>query len=198
MSTRKSQVKRAPRNPSKAVRSGGRNTRSQNSRSSFARGVVGRGVEFTEEELNEFLVEEQNILPFIPDTEEFHYHWARVRMLDKDDGSNVHDKLNGRMGYEVVTPDKLPKGFSLAPLSIKGGDYSGGFQYRDCLLLRCPMRNFLLAEAAGHKRAAQLSAMVRQGEQAEQVAGAGTEIVVEENRDREGVRVQESNEDDDD
>lgn len=166
------------------------NGRSRHSRTAHSRQASRKIRGFDVAELAEFIREEENVLPHVPDTEEWHYHWGRDRIGEKDDGSNVHDKLNGRMGYEVVTEDKLPPGFSLKPLQIKAGDHMGGFRYRDCILLRCPMINYRKWLAAAEYRTRQLNDMLDAGAQAARIEDEDRTdgIFVETNREKTGVR----------
>lgn len=170
---------------------GYRGARSENDRGHNGRAATKRTAEFSEEEIKSFMTEEANHLPYVPDTADHHYLWMRTKLPSKgDDGSNIVSTLNGRMGYELVRgPDDLPPGYDLKPLRIKDGDYQDCYQFSDCVLVRCPMRNYKLSKLAGIRRAKQLNEMLDAGSHAAGIPGEErTGIIVEENRERTGVR----------
>lgn len=179
----------AARNAPNRGQRGGRAERSTYDRGHMGRTANKRTSEFSEDEIQKFMQEDENTIPFVPDTPEWHYKWARVRLGDKDDGSNIVANLNGRMGFEVVDgPDMLPPGTKLQSLSIKSGDYQGGYQFRDTVLMRCPMRNHKLSIIAASRRTKALNQMLDAGNQAGFIPGESrTGIVVEENEERTGI-----------
>lgn len=169
---------------------GGRTQRSDYGRDSMDRGRHARTEEFTAEEIRDFMREEENQLPYVPDTRDWHYKWTRCQLGDKADGSNLVAHLNGKMGYELVRgKEMLPPNIILVSLQLKAGDYNDCYQYRDSILMRCPMRNYKLARKAAEVRTRQLNEMLDAGAQASFVPGeTRTGIVVEENFERTGIR----------
>lgn len=164
--------------------------RVHNGRTGNGRDANQRTAEFTEQEIQQFMQQDENIMPYVPDTRDWHYKWARKRLGNKDDGANIANNVNGRLGYEIVTgPDMLPAKCDIKSLSIKSGDQMTGYEFSDCILMRCPMRNHKLAIIAASRRAAALDEMLDAGSQVSGIPGeTRTGIVVEENKERYGVR----------
>lgn len=169
---------------------GGRQARSAYDRGNGGRSANKRTNEFSEDEIRDFMSEEENLLPKVPDTKDWHYKWTRVQIGGKDDGGNIVANINGKMGYEIVTgPDMLPPGLNLDSLSLREGDHQGAYQFRDAMLMRCPMRNYKLSMIASHRRARQLDEMLDHGSQAGFIPGEErTGIIVEQNVEKTGIR----------
>ena len=90
---------------------------------------------------NPFLVDDEFTLPYVPDDDQWHYCWLRHKIGNEDDQKNMVRHLNGKMPYEVVTLEMLPKemqkGFST--LKVSQGQHTGAIAINDVVLGRCPM-----------------------------------------------------------
>lgn len=84
---------------------------------------------------NPFLVDDEDILPRIPDDEEFAYKWMRGLLGGEMDGRNYIAHTTGKLAYEIVRPDQMP---DLKPLALKHAHAGPCIQINDCILVRIP------------------------------------------------------------
>lgn len=113
---------------------------------------------------NPFLVEEETILPHIPDDENWHYCFVRHRIGNEEDSRNVVAHLSGKLPYELVTLDMLPKEFQqkFAALKVQQGQNSGHVQVADTTLARTPQRLYQMYMQATQIRADKLAGSLRE------------------------------------
>lgn len=91
-------------------------------------------------EPNPFEVDDEEILPRVPDTRDWHYFWMRVQKGDKGDGGNIIRKMRSKWQYEYVRPSQMP---DFAPNAAKHEKIDGEvIQFNDLVLVRCPMLRY--------------------------------------------------------
>lgn len=90
---------------------------------------------------NPFLSDEEHILPHIPDDKDWHYCWIRWRIGQEEDSKNVVRHLNGKLPYQLVTPDDLPAAQRsvFEHLKVGQGQHVGRIGIADVVLARTPM-----------------------------------------------------------
>lgn len=119
--------------------------------------VDSRGAEREDDDdFSEFL-SPRGILPYIPDTDAWHFFYARSRIGAEPDGDNIQRKLNGPEHYSLVTLDDLAQ-VPDAPdlrMHVKASIFPDQpwIQVGDMVLMKCPMRRYLLKQRAEQFRA---------------------------------------------
>lgn len=95
-----------------------------------------RAVRDTEEfgEFNEF--DNHSVLPYVPDTRDWHYLWVRVSVQGAVDGKNLSKHLNGTVRYEAVPASEMP-GLVHFKASNAAGTNGDVIQVDDVVLMRC-------------------------------------------------------------
>lgn len=140
---------------------------------------------------NPFLYAEgqNDVLPYVPDDDQWHYCWIRGVIEGKTDGANLVNQQQAGLRYEIVKPDELPEGCDLSRVTAREGEFKGYIQVRDCVLMRCDLEKYQLYLEAADLKADDMDRMVSAGDQAKQIPGEErTGIIVEENKERQGVR----------
>lgn len=92
-------------------------------------------------EANPFLIEDEEYLPYVPDTKDWHYKWMRGNLGDKADGRNIIRQMRSKFQYEIVKPSDVPE---FMPNAVSRKDLGGEcIQFNDVVLVRCPMKRYL-------------------------------------------------------
>lgn len=108
----------------------------------------------SDDEANPFLLDDEEFLPKVPDTKDWHYFWMRVQKGDKPDGQNIVRKMRSKFQYELVRPRDFPE---FLPNSGSHERLDGEvIQFNDVVLVRCPMiryRQYLAAQQTLQARA---------------------------------------------
>lgn len=98
-------------------------------------------------EENPFLLDDEEYLPKVPDTKDWHYFWMRSNLGDRADGKNIIRKLRSKFQYEIVKPSDVPE---FMPNAVSRQDLGGDcIQFNDVVLTRCPQiryRQYLEAQ----------------------------------------------------
>lgn len=101
------------------------------------------------EEENPFMIEDEEFLPRVPDSRDWHYFWMRANRGDKADGQNIIRKMRSKFQYEIVKPSDLPE---FMPNKATRPDIGADvIQFNDVVLVRCPQiryQQYLEANAA--------------------------------------------------
>lgn len=136
---------------------------------------------------NPFLNEEEFVLPYIPDDEEWHYCWIRYRLGRDDDLKNMTRYLTGKLPFELVTEDKLPEVVKnqFAHLRIPTGTQSGKIGIGDVVLARTPQPLYRKYIEATQIRADRMNAALTDTIQS--VRDRRTRLIVEEDSERDGI-----------
>lgn len=113
--------------------------------------VDGRGADREDPDGFAEFLEAQDKLPYIPDTDDWHFFWARSRIGNETDGKNLGNKLNSRLLYSIVTTDDLrliPDAPDLRMHVKKSPMDEPWIQLGDMVLLKCPMSKWLRKKEA--------------------------------------------------
>ncbi|HXO73221.1 MAG TPA: hypothetical protein VN838_30060 [Bradyrhizobium sp.] len=81
----------------------------------------------------------ESILPYVPDTDEWHYCWMRAVVNGEPDKKNINKYLNGKVRWEAVSPDELNGLVSYRATNANVSN-SGVIQIDDVVLMRCSKR----------------------------------------------------------
>lgn len=92
-------------------------------------------------EPNPFMIDDEESLPRVPDTRDWHFFWMRVQSGDKGDGKNIIRKMRSKWQYEYVRPDEMP---DFRPNATKHEKIEGDvIQFNDLVLVKCPRIRYL-------------------------------------------------------
>lgn len=119
--------------------------------------VDSRGAEREDDDdFSEFL-SPRGVLPEIPDTDQWHWFYCRTRIGGEPDGANIARKLNGPEHYSLATLEDLaavPDAPDLR-MHVKQSIFPDQpwIQINDVVVMKCPMRRYLLKQKAEQFRA---------------------------------------------
>lgn len=104
------------------------------------------------DEPNPFLLDDEEYLPKVPDTRDWHYFWMRVQKGDKGDGQNIVRKMRSKWQYEYVRPSEMP---DFAPNAGRHEKIDGDvIQFNDVVLVKCPRIRYVQYMQAHQSRVA--------------------------------------------
>lgn len=145
---------------------------------------------------NPFLQDEETVLPFIPDDEDWHYCFIRHKLGNEDDGKNIVSHTSGKLPYELVTFDMLAKDLQrkFEALKLTQGQYAGHIQVGDVILGRTPQRLYKQYIEATQIRADRMSQSLREQVLSKNALAAGRKsgIRIEDDSEADGLLPQQA------